>query len=307
MKSNRIIILAATIATPFVVTPSQAQNMDRNNAPPVDHGMAKAESTEGTLQEAKDIIGMDVLDSQDQRAGKVKDLFVDLQNGRIIEVILDMGGRATGAGNPASYGPSIGNGAFPGAASTSTEERMAGVPPACLTYNTSGKSLGINVTPEQLKNAPTFAASEWKDAAAATAIGEVYHHYAQKAPTFGNLERGTGLLGEAVINNQDQKLGRVNNLVVNLPAGEVDKVILASGGFLGIRSQLTALDPRTFSYDPDRDKLRLDMTPDSLKNSPHFKAGEWRTIVTSQAEPASKTPSEALTASDSENMNENNR
>jgi len=48
------------------------------------------------------------------------------------------------------------------------------------------------------------------------------------------------------------------------------------------------------------------MTPDSLNSMPHFKAGEWRTIVTSQAEPAAKTPSEAFTSSDSEGMDEDN-
>ena len=105
-------------------------------------------------------------------------------------------------------------------------------------------------------------------------------------PVFGNLERAATLLDESVRNEQNQSLGRVNDLVVDLPAGRVDEVILATGGFLGIHSKLTAVAPQSFVYDPDRGKLRLNMRPESLNNAPHFKAREWKTSLISQVEPA---------------------
>jgi len=46
----------------------------------------------GKLEKASQIIGMEVKDSQDQKLGKVKDLAIDLQNGRIVEVIVATGG-----------------------------------------------------------------------------------------------------------------------------------------------------------------------------------------------------------------------
>jgi hypothetical protein len=77
----------------------------------------------------------------------------------------------------------------------------------------------------------------------------------------------------------------------------VDKVIVASGGFLGIDRDLTALDPKSFVCDPDTSKLILDMSPESLKNSPHLKAGEWRNSVSTET----GSSAGGYTSSDSQN------
>jgi len=44
------------------------------------------------LEKASKIIGTEIKDSADQKLGKVKDLAVDLENGRIVEVIVARGG-----------------------------------------------------------------------------------------------------------------------------------------------------------------------------------------------------------------------
>ena len=120
------------------------------------------------------------------------------------------------------------------------------MPPALFTFTPDGKTLRINIQPEAWKNAPTFAASQIEENASAPKIEGIYKYYAVQMPAFGELERATRVLGVGVINGQDKTLGKVQNLVVDLPVGKVDKVLVASGGFLGIDRDLTALDPQAF-------------------------------------------------------------
>jgi hypothetical protein len=56
----------------------------------------------------------------------------------------------------------------------------------------------------------------------------------------------------------------------------ISNVILSTGGRLGIKSELSALPPQAFMFDPNKDMLTLDRTKESLENAPHFKAGDWR-------------------------------
>jgi len=140
------------------------------------------------------------------------------------------------------------------------------------------------LTADALRNAPAFAPSQWKEAASSSKIAETYQRYGIPTATFGNLELATLVQGQAVKNDQAQKLGRVHGLVLDLSAGRVNEVILSSGGFLGINSELTALPSQSFVYDPSQGKLKLEMTPESLKNAPHFKSGEWRENLASQVD-----------------------
>jgi sporulation protein YlmC with PRC-barrel domain len=233
------------------------------------------------VQRASDIIGMSVLDSQDHTAGTVRDLCIDLRDGRIAAVIVD----TTGATPTTGFYPETSIGAVP-------REKLAAVPAALVTCNPNGKTLRINIQPQLWMNAPRFGGAQIEEAASSPVMEGVYKYYAVQLPTFGSLERATRVLGDTVINDQDKRLGKVDNLVVDLPAGKVDKVILASGGFLGVDRYLTAIDPQSFVYEPDISRLKLDMSPESLKNSPHFKAGEWRSSLSTESSYTSSEPPE---------------
>jgi hyperosmotically inducible periplasmic protein len=78
-----------------------------------------------------------------------------------------------------------------------------------------------------------------------------------------------------VKNLQDEKLGKVENLLVDLTAGRVVAVVVSSGGFLGMGNELSAVPPTAFRFNADRDVLQLDASKDMLSNAPHFKANQW--------------------------------
>ncbi len=261
MKTNRIITLEAALATSFVALSLTGEQMGHRPGATSGAEPSKAKAMEGMAQKASDIIGMDVADSRGHEVGTVKDLLVDFHNGGIAEVI-------------------IGSSIFARPA-----EKVTPLPPACLTFSPSGKTLRMNIALEEMKNAPTFEMSRWREAAGAKQAAEVYQHYGVPAPKFGTLTRVRLVLGRFVRNDRDQKLGRVINMVVDVPTGRVDKVIVSSDGFLGIRSELTAVTPQSFVYNQDRNQISLHTTPEGLKAALHFKAADWRTSA-AQAEPA---------------------
>jgi hypothetical protein len=82
-------------------------------------------------------------------------------------------------------------------------------------------------------------------------------------------------MGSPVKNLQDQKLGKVENFMVDLSVGRIVAVIISSGGFLGIDDELSAVPPTALRLSTDRDSLQLDVSKETLASSPHFKANQW--------------------------------
>jgi hypothetical protein len=82
-------------------------------------------------------------------------------------------------------------------------------------------------------------------------------------------------MGTPVKNLQDEKLGKVENILVDLPSGRLVAVIVSSGGFLGMGDELSAVPPTALRFTTDWDTLQLDASKEMLSNAPHFKANQW--------------------------------
>jgi sporulation protein YlmC with PRC-barrel domain len=93
--------------------------------------------------------------------------------------------------------------------------------------------------------------------------------------SLGEVQRASKLMGSSVRNMQDEKIGKVDNMMVDLPAGRVVEVIVASGGFLGLGDELSAVPPQSFHAGTQPDALTLDTTKEALANAPHFKSSDW--------------------------------
>jgi hypothetical protein len=78
-----------------------------------------------------------------------------------------------------------------------------------------------------------------------------------------------------VRNAQNEKLGDVDNLSLDLSAGRVVAVVISSGGFLGLGDELSAVPPTAFRFNPEHDALQLDVSKEVLASAPHFKANQW--------------------------------
>src|SRR5438105_1016716 len=55
----------------------------------------------------------------------------------------------------------------------------------------------------------------------------------QNDKSFGNLERVNKLIGKDVMSSDNQKIGKIDNLILDLESGRVLYAVVGSGGILG--------------------------------------------------------------------------
>ena len=94
-------------------------------------------------------------------------------------------------------------------------------------------------------------------------------------PTSG-LWRSSEVVGQMVYNRADEKLGEIEELLIDRD-GKVMAAVVGVGGFLGIGESKVAISYPSFEMRPDKDgKVRLVVNVDKaiLKNAPVYKAPE---------------------------------
>jgi hyperosmotically inducible protein len=91
----------------------------------------------------------------------------------------------------------------------------------------------------------------------------------------GYVQKASKVMGMAVMNLEDEKIGTVDNLLVDISSGRLVAVIVSSGGFLGMNNELSAVPPAALRLTEDRSALHLDATKETLADAPHFKADRW--------------------------------
>src|ERR1035441_254536 len=303
MKRKLQIIISASAASVLAFS-ALAQDTSNPNTDRPDYtrqrmAHSRADRLNGAAK-ASDVIGMTVENYQDEKLGKVEDLAVDVESGRIVQVILSTGG-------------------FIGIGDT-----LTAVPPGALHHDVAQKVLHLDADKEKLKGAPKFEMSKWAECCDSNHLSEVYRHYGEE-PAFKFIHRGDAILdgqrntngdpnsvstrkgdgtwdkdrissesqsmipvsrlshvqkasklmGTPVKNLRDEKLGKVENILVDLPSGRVVAVIVSSGGFLGMGDELSAVPPTALRFTTDWETLQLDASKEMLSNAPHFKANQW--------------------------------
>lgn len=232
----------------------------------------------GQPVQVSEIFGSDVKGAQNQNLGSVKDLAVDLSNGRIVEVI-------------------VGRGGFLGFGT-----KYTAVPPENFSVNIIGQDrdhLRLGLMAQNIDSAPVFDLSQWDHATAQSSVEQVYQYYGSTpyflapehpahgvntvAVPMGEVERASRLIGAQTMNARGEELGRVQNLIVDLPQGRVVEVIFASGSYLGTPGELSAVPPQVMHYDTARNVLTLDVSREALNAAPHFSSRAWPDFNRQQA------------------------
>src|SRR6266516_4841431 len=86
------------------------------------------------------------------------------------------------------------------------------------------------------------------------------------------------LVGTTVINKQGEKLGTIDDLVIDLESGKVVYAALSVGGVLGIGDKLFAVPFEEFKTAHDTSNnvsFVLDESKDRLANAPGFDKDHW--------------------------------
>lgn len=88
------------------------------------------------------------------------------------------------------------------------------------------------------------------------------------------LSAGT-ITGEEVCNMQDEKLGKIQELMLDITSGRIRYAVLASGGFLGMGDRLFAVPWKALKPDKENRRFKLDVDVERLKNAPGFDKDQW--------------------------------
>jgi len=88
-------------------------------------------------------------------------------------------------------------------------------------------------------------------------------------------DKASGLLGMEVRNSENQKLGEIKDLVMEMNSGRVSYAVLSVGGFLGIGEKLIALPPTALKATDAGDHLMLSADKAKIQAAPGFAATAW--------------------------------
>ena len=88
-------------------------------------------------------------------------------------------------------------------------------------------------------------------------------------------DKASGLIGMEVRNRENQKLGEIKDLVMDMDSGKVSYVVLSVGGFLGIGEKLIALPANAAKVGENPEFLVLDADKAKIQAAPGFAATAW--------------------------------
>jgi len=83
------------------------------------------------------------------------------------------------------------------------------------------------------------------------------------------------LAGDKVRNLDGDKLGHLEEIVIDLQSGRVDYAVLSSGGFLGLGDKLFAIPWDLITVDSENEEIVLDISKETLQNAPGFDKDNW--------------------------------
>lgn len=197
---------------------------------------------------------------QDESLGRIKDLGIDLINGRIVEVLV-------------VADDSLGIG-----------DRIVAVPPRAFYPDLLNEVYRINVRPDVFKRAAAIDLSNWVDAGRSDRVAAAYRHFGQE-PYFleeggvaspderrpkvalGYVERASKILDLPVGNFQNEKFGKVWGMSFNIPQGQIQNVIVLAPGNFKTKSIIPAT---ALSFNSTRDGLLLDDTKLEYADEPRY-------------------------------------
>lgn len=85
----------------------------------------------------------------------------------------------------------------------------------------------------------------------------------------------TSIIGDAVESTGGEKLGNIDNIMINLTTGEIEYAVIEFGAFLGIGGKLFAVPFKELRLNAERKAFILNRDKEYLKQSPGFDKDHW--------------------------------
>jgi uncharacterized protein YrrD len=85
----------------------------------------------------------------------------------------------------------------------------------------------------------------------------------------------TTLAGDKVVNAAGESLGKVQEIMLDVPTGRVAYAVLSFGGFLGMGDKLFAIPWDQLTLDEDNKQFMLNIDRAKLEQAPGFDKDNW--------------------------------
>jgi sporulation protein YlmC with PRC-barrel domain len=93
--------------------------------------------------------------------------------------------------------------------------------------------------------------------------------------TVQRINRASDLVGMEVRNYQDERIGRIDEIVIDFEQARVGYAVVSVGGFLGLGDRKVALPLHAFQPGREGDRLFLDATRDQLERAQDLNEQTW--------------------------------
>jgi len=256
---KRSYLRAAVVALSLASFAIPSYAAEQENAISV-HG--RSDKTLGQVERANKLIGKTVYSSDNQKVGKIENVVLDLESGRVLYAVVSTGTFGIGGHDYA-------------------------VAPGVFT-DVRSDSAHMNIDKQKFTSAPEFTKAmdkpdQWGQA---SFVNQVYQYFGQTAwwqggnvaadtGTFHNVHKAKDLMGMKIKNTSNEDLGKVENVMVDLTAGRVVFVILNPDSSLNLGDNYLALPPNALTLSSDHNNLVSDLNRDKLAGAPHFSKDQW--------------------------------
>lgn len=246
MKPNPRILPVAVIACSLALT-----GWALNDPSPTPLGAEKS---------SVNFLHIEIKNLQDETLGRIKDLGLDLINGRIVEVLVESD------------------------SSLDVDSKVVAVPPGALLRDPDPMIYRLNASRELFKTAAAIDLSQWDDFGRSDRVAAAYHLFGQE-PYFledgltvggterrakvslGYVERAHKVTGLPVGNYQGEQFGKVSSLTLDILKGRILSVIVLAPGNFQTQSVIPA---RALEFTPARDGLLYDSTVEDFAHEPRY-------------------------------------
>lgn len=85
----------------------------------------------------------------------------------------------------------------------------------------------------------------------------------------------TTLMDDEVVNASNEKIARIEDIMLDVETGRANYAVLSSGGFLGIGDEHVAIPFEILKVDFENERCVLDVPKERFENAPTFDENDW--------------------------------
>lgn len=83
------------------------------------------------------------------------------------------------------------------------------------------------------------------------------------------------LKGQHIVNAKGDKLGHIDDIMLDIDAGRISYVVLSFGGFMGLGDKLFAVPMESLRPDGVNERFVMDISKEQLDKAPGFDKNNW--------------------------------